>query len=327
MIRKSVYIKFGFIPLILFLLILATYAQSIDYSADMGSSLTEEAVEGIGNVTASIISDSFTPMTHYTEGDFSVVLVPAYFKVDKLSREGDLQSDDFTGIAAGIGAGYAFSERLMIYGIFSGMKAEGEIYSREFPEYRADAYYEMYTLNAGLGFELIDGVNWSIPVYLGISLQRYKAEITPPRIQQTVPIINQQVTADVYIEGNGLLYGPTFAVAVSRSVFNVFRVTPYYLLLWNLNAPELTAKASAGTNAFTSLKGEYKLKIKETRASMFGLCLTYINSDSLSVSISAGGLIGSATGYYNKKFLDGLEMISIVAALTYSDSADVKIPD
>lgn len=291
---------------------LKAYSQSLDYGANKGSELTEDAVQGIENVTASIISDSFTPMTHYSKGDYVFSLVPAYFEVNRLFDESELEGDDLNGYALGFGGGYALSDRFMLYGIFAGLNMEGDIYSEEFPDYKAGAEYSMYAFLAGLGFDIIDLSGWSVPLYLGLCVQRYDAEIIPPSFSFS------SLTAEVKVTGSGLLYGPTAGIAVSKELFSILRVTPYFLMLWNMNKPELTAEATARVPPFFEYKDKYKLEMEEVRTSMFGLNITYLSTESLSFSVSAGGLISSGTNYYNEKFLGGLDMMSIVIAISYS---------
>jgi hypothetical protein len=144
---------------------------------------TEAAVQGIINVTSSIISDSFTPMTHYDEGDWNVTLVPAYFKVSRVFDDPDLRGDDLKGWALGFGGGYALSDRWLLYGIFAAMRIEGEVYDRDYADFRVDTTYTLYSLNAGFGFDIIGGDSkWSIPLFFGISMERYSADIGLPPI-------------------------------------------------------------------------------------------------------------------------------------------------
>ncbi len=106
----------------------ALAAQTIVFD----TSLSEKAVKGIVNVTSSIISDSFTPMTHYDRGDWIVTAVPAYFEIDRVFDDPDLRGNDLKGWAAGIGGGYAISDRLMAYCVITAMNIDGTI---EAPDY------------------------------------------------------------------------------------------------------------------------------------------------------------------------------------------------
>ncbi len=295
-------------------------AQSLNYGSNIGSVMTEDAVQGIINVTSSIISDSFTPMTHYNKEDWSITFVPAYFKVNKLFDDRSLQGDNLKGFALGFGGGYALNDRLLAYGILTHLDIDGKAYSRELPDYVTDTKYSLSTLTAGLGFDIIEHKKWSIPLYLGVCLQRYNAEIIPPPFSYTLssPFPSQTVAVQVDVTGSGMIYGLTAAIAVSRDFFDLLRVTPYFLFLRSMNKPELIAESKAQVSILGQVTGEYTLNISNINGSMIGLNLTLLSSDALSFSISAGGLISSGSSYYNEKFLDGLEMMSIVLAVSYS---------
>lgn len=298
------------VPALFFLIKVDAAAQT--YSASPEFSMTEDAAQGIINVTSSIIADSFTPMTHYNEEDWTTTLVPAYFKIKKLYDDRDLQGDNLKGYYLGFGGGYAINNRLIVYGALAYLKIDGTIYSRDYPDYQADTAFNMLALSTGLGFDLVESDTWSIPVYLGVCLQKYDAEITPPLFPDTY---NYTVT----VTGSGILYGPTAAIAVSREFFNRLRITPYFLMLWNMNKPELTAETTTQLPFPPyNMKYSYEMEVQTNRARMVGLNITLKSNSPFSFSLSAGGLLTSSTRYYNNKFLNGLEMMSIVAAISYS---------
>lgn len=295
----------------LFIATIPLGAQTIDWDSDP----TEAAVEGVINVTSSIIADSLTPMTHYEKGDVTLSLVPAYFEVDRLYDDPDLRGDDLKGWGFGLGGGYALSDRWMFYGILSGMNIEGTAYDKENPDFEADTEYSLYTLNAGFGFDIVDGGRWSIPLFFGISLQRYSADISLPPI--TAPLYTEvEVTAD------GFLYAVTAGLAVSGEFLNMFRITPYFLMIRSLNKPEITAEVTQ-ENPFPlpALSEDIDLELDPVQAGMLGLSLTFLGGSSWSISVSVGGYLASSSGYYNDIFLDGLEMKSVVLVFSYTGIA------
>lgn len=270
---------------------------------------TEAAVQGIINVTSSIISDSFTPMTHYREGDWSMSLVPAYFTISRIFDDPDLRGDDLQGWALGFGGGYALSDRWLLYGIFAAMRIEGEAYDSDYANFRVDTTYTLYSLNAGFGFDIIGGDSkWSIPLFFGMSLERYSADIGVPPITGP-PVI------EVDVSGEGMIYGVSGGIAVSREFFGRVRITPYVLMLRSINQPEMTAHFTAFL-----ISEEMDFRLDPVAASMLGLNITYVADSSFSISISTGGYLSSSSGFYNDAFLDGLRMRSIVIAITYSGS-------
>lgn len=290
-------------------IVLSITASPIQAQVVWDEDPTEAAVQGIINVTSSIISDSFTPMTHYSEGDWSMTLVPAYFTVSRVFDDPDLRGDDLQGWALGFGGGYALSDRWLLYGIFATMRIEGEVYDKDYADFRVDTTYTLYSLNAGFGFDIIGGDSkWSIPLFLGISIERYTADIDVPPITGP-PII------EVDVSGDGMIYGLSGGVAVSREFFRKVRITPYFLMLRSINQPEMTADFTAFL-----ISEEMDFKLDPVAASMLGLNITYVTDSSFSISISAGGYLTSSSGFYNDAFLDGLRMKSVVIAITYNGS-------
>jgi hypothetical protein len=55
------------------------------------SVVTEKAINSIEDISASIISDSFNPMTHYSKGDRSFYFVPGWFKADRVMEDPDFR--------------------------------------------------------------------------------------------------------------------------------------------------------------------------------------------------------------------------------------------
>lgn len=284
------------------------------YSQTWNPDPTEYAVKGITNVTASIVADSFVPMTHYRSGDWTVTGVPAWFKVDRPFGNPRIEGEDLTGMAGALGGGYATSERLMVYCIASFMTMDGalkgRLYGDPYDSVKADTEYSLFSLNAGIGYDLVPGEGrLSIPVFAGTFVQRYNAEVTLP----TVNILGDDVQASV--SGSGMLAGVTLGMAASYDLFRFLRITPYFLYSRSLNRPELNARIS-NTLPFPMVFRQ-SIAMDPISAAMPGLCITLISSRSLSVSLSVGGILSSSSGFYNDEVLDGLRMQSVVLAVTY----------
>ncbi len=276
------------------------------------SGLSGKAMKGVMNVTSSIISDSFVPMTHYSAGDLNLVAVPAYFTISRAFDDPDLRGDDLKGWAAALGAGYALDDRLMVYGILSALHIGGTIEARDYSNYAFDVDYTLLAANAGAGYDLIPGGStWSVPVFAGVSLQRYRADVTlsPLNSGYADPL-------NVTIDGEGFLYAVTAGCAVSKTLFDLIRVTPYFLYIYGINRPELTAHATQYISPFT-YTADYNLTIDRVSSGMAGLAVTLLSSRHWSLSASVGGILTSSTGWYNRHFLDGLAMKSIVVAVSY----------
>ena len=105
-----------FIIILLIFIPVSLFSQSFPYS----TILSEKAVNTIENISASIVSDSFSPMTHYSEGDMTLSAVPSWFRVTRLSDDIEMNENDLSGRAFGIGGGSALSDDLLLYCIVSG---------------------------------------------------------------------------------------------------------------------------------------------------------------------------------------------------------------
>jgi hypothetical protein len=149
------------------------------------------AVKGITSVAASIIADSFVPMTHYRSGDWTVTGVPAWFSVARPFDAPRIEGEDLTGTAGALGGGYAAGNRLMAYGIVSYMRMngalKGRLYGDPYDRVKGDTEYSLFSLNAGIGYDLIPGEGrLSIPVFAGAFVQRYDAEVKLPTVNISV---------------------------------------------------------------------------------------------------------------------------------------------
>jgi hypothetical protein len=99
------------------------FAQSIDLEP------SAKAIDGITNIAASIVADSFVPMTHYNKDNYIVSIVPAYFTVQKAYDDPEINGKDLKGYGAGLGFGYATSDKMLVYGIAAYMHFDGKLSS------------------------------------------------------------------------------------------------------------------------------------------------------------------------------------------------------
>jgi len=297
------------VPVFIILFSIQSFAADI-----VDTSTAEKGVDGIANVASSIIADSFVPMTHYNEEDQVVTLVPAYFDIRKAYDDPKVEGKDLTGYSAALGTGYALDDRWMVYGVLAHMNIKGDMEGKFYPElpneeYRLKTDYSLTALYGGMGFDLLeDNSTFSVPIYAGLFLERYDVSLSIPENSNDI-----KVKAD----DTGYLYGGSLAVALSWKIMEMFKLTPYYLYSISFNKPEIEATVDTPLappfNTVTQT-----MTMDRVNAGMAGLALTWMTTDAFSVSVSLGGWLTSQTGWYNEKFLDGLEMKSIVVALSYT---------
>ncbi len=282
------------------------YAQSIDLDP------ASKTIDGISNIAASIVADSFVPMTHYNKDNYMVSIVPAYYTVQKAYDDPQVEGKDLKGFGAGAGFGYATSDRLLIYGIAAYMHIDGKLLSTFYEglnssEYPMDVNYSIFSVYSGLGYDIIESEAFSLPVFTGIFFQKYNGTGSLPEI------LNTRLSVD----SSGTLFGVSFAIAPSFKYNDLFKITPYYLFSYSLNEPDASAKIT--TTVPFNISTSYELSTSHVKSSMAGLALTWLSSKSVSLSLSLGGWIRNETSWYNKKFLDGLQIKSAVLVVSFNN--------
>jgi len=203
----------------------------------------------------------------------------------------------------------------MAYGVLAHMNIKGDMKGKFYPELISTdeltmaTDYSLTALYGGLGFDLLDdNSTFSIPVYAGIFVERYDVSVSIPETN------NVKFNAD----DTGYLYGGSLAVALSWKIMEMFKLTPYYLYSISFNKPEITGTAQNTTFIPPFDKASQTMTMDTVSAGMAGLALTWMTTDAFSISVSVGGWLASSTGWYNDKYLNGLEMKSVVVALSYT---------
>ncbi len=295
------------------------FSQTI--SADsLEKETTGKAVDGLMNVSSSLIKDTFVPLTFWQEKDYSLTFVPAYFRIERFYDDPRVEGKDAGGWAAALGGGYALNERLLVYGIaayqdISG-KLSGKMYRDPLPPVEPQMDFRTFFFSPGAGYELLSNKWLSLPLYLGPFIQHYSIDLDIPEESSGGNSI------DVNVSGSGLLYGFSGGLAVSIKVLNQLKITPYYIYMRSFNKPEADARIKISTSSPFPLTTGYSesLEVENLSGSMIGLSATLSSSRNLSFSLSIGGYLTSETGWYNEKFLNGLKMRSVVLAVTYTGS-------
>lgn len=240
--------------------------------------------------------------------------MPAYFTVQKAYDDPEINGKDLKGYGAGLGFGYATSDRMLVYGIAAYMHLDGKLSSVFYKgldsnEYQMKVDYSVIALYTGVGYDLVESNEFSLPLFAGIFIQKYDGKGSLPEISNT----------RLSVDSSSSLFGISFGVAPSYTFYDMFRITPYYLFSYNLNKPEATATITNTTNPMLPVSFEYDLSTNNVKASMVGLALTWLSSKSVSLSLSLGGWLRNETSWYNKTFLNGLQMKSAVVVVSFSN--------
>jgi hypothetical protein len=303
------------------LILLAPAALNAQFAATYDPGISRKAVESIEYIAASIISDSFSPMTRYSTGDTFYSVVPAGFEADRLWDDPEINGENFYGASLGAGCGYAITGELMAYVILAGMGIRGNMemntYGDVYGSLSNDSEYMLLNISGGAGYDIFRNNFVSIPVYLGLNLQYFSAEFTCDPVSYTSGVT---YTVNNTTSGSGLLAGMSGGIAASFRVFSSFIITPYYLYLQNFNSGSMKAEfklSSAGLPVTESARFD----LDPVSAGMFGLNIGYKNESGFSFSIALGSLISSLTGYGSKASDNGLEIKTIVLIFSYNSAA------
>jgi hypothetical protein len=298
------------------------FSQTVSYDS-LEKEVTGKTVDGLMNVTSSLVKDSFIPMTFWQEKEYLMTFAPAYFQIPRVYDDPEVKGEELTGWAAGLGGGYAFDENLLFYGIaaFQNINGtfSGKFYEDPLPLIEADMNYRSIFFSPGAGYEVFSNKWLSLPLYFGPFLLYYSLDIDMP--QESSGGNSFEVSAS----GSGIMYGVSGGFAVSFMIYKKLKVTPYYLYLRSFNKPEADADITFTTSLLpTTTTGTESLECENLNASMIGLSVTLISTKNLSFSASIGGYLSSETGWYNEKFLNGLQMKSILLAVTYTGNISKK---
>jgi hypothetical protein len=295
------------------------FSQSVT-SDSLKKETTEKTIDGMMNVSSSLIKDSFIPITFWQEKNYSITFVPAYFQINRIYDDPEVKGKDLKNWAAGLGGGYAFSEKLLFYGIlaFQNIKGtlSGKMYEDPLPVIDVDTNYRSFFFSPGAGYKLFSSKWISLPLYFGPFIMHYKLDVEMPRES------SGGNSLEVSASGSEMVYGFSGGFAISFMILDKLKVTPYYLYMRSFNKPHADADITFTTSfpTTTTTKHTESLDTENLNSSMIGLSATMISSKNISVSASIGGYITSETSWYNEKFLNGLKMKSIVIAVTYTNS-------
>ena len=314
-----------------FLLINKASAAQIDpiNSGFLKTSISNPA-QAVNRINATILVDTFNPLTHYKDGDLYLSASPVYFMVERLRKGGakdQVRGEDMNGYALALSTNYAITDHWQITAGFTGVRMKGDAieegpYRVGFTETVVDKFRnncenssEFYQL--GLGFDPLHGSNWSIPILIGGYAQHYKSDIY---FNSLVPDYPNTVSKE-----SGMVYGITAAVAFSWKfdIFNVFfKLTPYVMVIHPLTLMDMKATIvsyPAGSDPWhNQFIGSTITRDNVGNTNVLpGLRFAYVSESNISVAVSISGLAFTQVNFYNDALLSGLKLTTFLVSVSY----------
>ncbi|MBI4676557.1 MAG: hypothetical protein HY748_03135 [Elusimicrobia bacterium] len=297
-------------------------------------SVVTDPLDAATRITQLIAADAPLPMTNSQKGKWQVSIRPVYFQVSQVLRNPDGLESFFRGQGLE-GAGgsalfsYAFSDKWQVYGSFSGSQMYGDIVGKyglcgpDPPRQRAsdmpdivkfDGTNRVLTFHAGLGYDLVEGKQWSIEALGGLFVQNYDSKMV------MVPLGDETLYKQPYLDisGSGTLLGASAGAFVSRNLGKHFSVAPYALIGFNFSLPEIgyTIKSNAAGVTEPPVgygeRGPAGSRIFPT----LGLNLTYRPWD---LTAGIGGLL---TSFYSEEIYAGLKLTKFSLSWAFGPGAD-----
>lgn len=271
---------------------LQLWGQTLSYSDEV----TTVSVEGIEKIARTMISSSFTPLTAYEKDDLLISGAVGLFSVDQIYNDPQVTGEDLYGLSLGGGAGYALSDEIMAYGIFSAIlidgKAQGNFFGGSLPETETTISFQNYSLFGGLGYEVISTKSFSLPVFLGLNGGYYNFRFSPDDVTDTGVTLEGETT------GSGFVPGLSGGLAATYRV-SKFSFRGYYIYMMN----------------FYGLEGETTLK-----ESVSSLSYTYSHS----LDAYNGGTYGGSIKFSIKKgWSFGIKLTNFLP-LPFEEETDMK---
>jgi len=168
----------------------------------------------------------------------------------------------------------------------------------------------------GAGYDLINNDIFSVPLFFGAQVQYYSAELVSDPVSWT-DVVTYNV--DMKTSGSGFLYGASGGIAVSAKIYDMIKVTPYFIYLHNFNSAEMQSDIKLENPALPllSVKSEVDLDVDPVSAGMLGLNIGLVSDSGFSFSVALGSMITSLAGHGSKSSENGVEMKSIVLIAGY----------
>ncbi|MBI2519730.1 MAG: hypothetical protein HYV97_04915 [Bdellovibrio sp.] len=274
-----------------------------------------------------IAGDTPAPLTDAKEDDWKMSAKPTYFKVSKLffSDEGsgggaDYQGHNLEGYALSMAYAKSLNDRWQVFAILNALKDSGRINGRvpgqdsngniatlTEDNIILDGTNSVANMSFGFGFDTIETPErWTIPVFFGIFVQRYKTDMTSTSLSSFFP--------SATIKGEGFQYGVSMGIQFKRRIAENFFITPYLFAGIPFNGPELEATITDDKGNVGFVNGT-----KET-AELDALPFATIG---LSLGYTPWGLSFNALGpfysIYSEELFNGLKISTYSITLSFGN--------
>jgi len=283
-------------------------------SNSLEKEVVDTVIEGIETIAVTVINSAFTPMTDYEKGDLMFTASPGFFNIRKVYNNPEIRGDKLFGYTFGAGAGYALTDRLMAYGIFSGLLIDGSLeadfYGTAGDPAGADTNYQYYSLFSGMGYEVVSREFLSLPVYLGLNTGYYSLSLDPDSL--VVSGFGSPVTTTVRTEGSGFLSGLSGGVA-ARFKYKGFSLAPYYLYMVNFNGTTVRSDITVDAGGLP-LRSSVSHKIDPYMGGTFGFSAAYKTRKGWSFNLSLKNLFP----WFTSDRDDAFDMTSAVFTVGYT---------
>ncbi|HAZ13016.1 MAG: hypothetical protein A2X86_09510 [Bdellovibrionales bacterium GWA2_49_15] len=275
-----------------------------------------------------IAGDTTAPLTDANGHDWKMSVKPTYFKVDKLfyTDQGsgggaDYKGDNLEGYALSMAYAKSITDRWQFYTMINALKNKGRANGRV-PGQDSNGNISVLTadniilegtnsvanMSFGFGFDTIETpVKWTIPIFFGVFVQRYKTDLTATSLTSFFP--------SATVKGEGFQYGVSMGVQFKRKLFENFFIAPYFFAGIPFAGPKLEA-------TITDTKGNFDFVVghKETAK----LSAIPFATPGLSLGYTPWGLsfnaLGPAYSIYSAELFNGLKMSTYSLTMTFGNS-------
>ncbi len=266
------------------------------------------------------VSETFKPMTHFKKDDLELTLNGFFNKYQIITKLGDgttCYGDNLNSYSIGFDISYACTDDIFIDLLASYVNVDGNIeIGGSSKNYKLKSV--AYSFQGGLGYDFMESDSWSVPVIGGLGVVKISSK-GEQLSESIIPLYLTAGTIDQY------LYRTYFSAGISYkfSFFeNTFKVTPYMLVMIDLNQPKTKGEITGYTTA-TPVVGRFNIGDTYTKeggdpqAIFPGVKFDYLSDSSWSASISISGLIFNSIDWYSETFLSGMKVRSYTLSITY----------